>query len=101
MKDNELRPLTSRDWGTPTPPGFRVARIALLFLFVLHFGGASLNLYRAIGRVASDHLQQFPWVSVGYPAAIAVIAALSLWWLRAERAAGALVGSILLAFYGV
>lgn len=100
MTPHLLRPLTSRDWEPPKPPGFRIARMALLFQFVLHLGGASWNLYRGVVRISPEHLLQFLWDSVAYPAAVAALAGLAMWWLRAEREAGAWLGAGLVGVYG-
>lgn len=85
---------------TQKPWGYSAGRIALLFVAVLNLIWATVGAYRAVTVVRSERIFEYAWNFVAYPAAFAALGALAIWWLRRERAAGAVLGSLLLVFHG-
>jgi hypothetical protein len=100
MSAHPLQPLTERD-RRPLPPGFRLARLALLFLLLVNIGGALWNAVVVVPRVRPDRFAEYVRLFVAYPSALALLTGISIWWIRGERVAGAVLGAGLLAFQGI
>jgi hypothetical protein len=100
MNLNALPPLMEGE-RRPSQPGFRVARLALLFLLLVNVGGALWNSVVVLPRVRPDRFAEYVRLLVVYPSALALLTGISIWWIRRERVAGAVLGAGLLAFQGI
>jgi hypothetical protein len=100
MSSHPLSPVTERD-RRPLAWWFRVSRLALLFLFLVNVGGALWNALVVVPRVRPDRVAEYVWLLVLYPSALACVTGISIWWIRGERIAGAVLGAALLAFQGI
>jgi hypothetical protein len=75
--------------------------MALLFVLLVHFGGALWNSIVVVPRVRPGRVAEYVWHAVAYPGALALVAGVSIWWILRERLAGAILGSAVLSFHAV
>jgi hypothetical protein len=77
----------------------RVARLALLFILIVASAGTGWHLYLLRTAVRPERAADYLAHVVAFPAALALLAGLSLIWLRHWPVAGAVVGTAVLFYY--
>jgi hypothetical protein len=97
--NDHLGPLPPLVWGPELPFGHNAARLTLWGYLIITGTGALWRAWEGAVRVVPERRVEFLWTFAAYPAALALLHALTLLSLERQRAAGAFGGAGLLAYH--